>query len=391
MGKQNNALLWVIVAILVVLGVVYFNQQANGPAEPAEETGPIVIGAIAPLTGDAAAYGTPDQNAKVLAVSEINAAGGVNGRELQVIWEDGKCNGTDATTAAQKLLNVDGVDIILGGSCSGETLAAAALTQPARALLLSAMSTSPDITTAGDLVFRTYPSDAFAGRLMAAYAAKELGFERAAIISENTDFAQGLRKVFSAEFIAQGKNIVFDEAFNTGDTDFRTLITKMKAGNPQVVYVITQTFTPSELILKQMKEANIRATVMGSDPLLDREALAANPALFEGVILPQVALDETNPKTKAFLDAYVAKYATEPEFPGYLAAGYDSVYLLVEAMEAVGEDPEAIAQYFNESVNDWPGAIGTFNFDDNGDAVISLNIGKIAGGEVVDLGPYPLE
>ncbi len=389
MGKQNNALLWVIVAILVVLGVVYFSQQpANGPEE---ETGPIVIGGIAPLTGDAVAYGVPDQRAKELAVEEINAAGGIDGRELQFIWEDGKCNGTDATTAVQKLLNVDLVKIILGGSCSGETLAAAALTQPARALLLSGLSTSPDITTAGDLVFRTYSSDAFQGKVMAAYADDKLEAKSVGVISENTDYAQGLRRVFVADSIARGMNVVFDEAFNTGDTDYRTLIAKMKTAKPDAVYVVPQTPTPGELILKQMKEAGIGAQILGGDVMLNREAIAANPALYEGAVLVEVALDESNAKTAAFVAAYTAKYGNAPEYPGYLAAAYDSVYLLAEAIDKTDStDPEKIAEYFNTQISDWPGAIGAFNFDENGDAVLVLNLRRVEGGQIIDLGPYPL-
>jgi branched-chain amino acid transport system substrate-binding protein len=383
---RNNSLLYAIVAILVVLGGIYF--WTKGEIGVPQESGPIVIGGLAPLTGDAAAYGVPDQQAKELAVAEINAAGGVGGRELKIVWEDGKCNGTDATTAVQKLLNIDQVEVILGGSCSGETLAAATLTQQARVLLLSALSTSPDITEAGDLVYRMYPSDAFAGKMLAVYAARELQAASAAVISENTDFSQGLRKAFVQGFIDEKKNIVFDEAFNTGETDFRTLLVKLRAANPAAVYVDTQTIAPAELILKQMKELGIKAVVFGTDPLLDRAAVAKNPTLFEGIVLPEVDLDETNAKTAAFIEAYKAKYGVEPEFPGYLAASYDSVYLLAEAMKAVGTDPEAVAAYFSDSVADWQGAIGTFNFDENGDALLGLNLRKIVGGEITDLGSY---
>jgi branched-chain amino acid transport system substrate-binding protein len=387
MGKQNNALLWVIVAILVVLGVVYFSQQpANGPEE---ETGPIVVGGLTPLTGDGVSYGDPTQRTTMMAIDEINAAGGINSRQINVVWEDGKCSGTDATTATQKLLNVDQVKIILGGACSGETLAAAALTQPARALLFSGLSSSPDITNAGDLVFRTYPSDAFQGKIMAQYAALDLGYKSAAVISENTDYAQGLSKVFSAEFIAQGENIVFDEAYNTGDTDFRTLITKLKAASPDFVYIVPQTYQPGELILKQLRELGVRAQLAGAETLVNRDAITSNPTLYEGLILVELAIDEANnPKAAAFVRAYTEKYDKAPEFPGYLAAVYDSVYLLADAMVAVGDDPEKIAAYFNTQVQDWQGTLGTFNFDENGDALLGLNLRKVVAGEVIDLGPY---
>src|SRR3989338_9250736 len=101
--QSNNKMLWGIVVILVVLGALYFGLQKQSTTVTTEEIGPIKIGAIAPLTGDAAAYGIPDQRAKAIALKEINDAGGVNGRLIEVIWEDTKCTGTDATTATQKL------------------------------------------------------------------------------------------------------------------------------------------------------------------------------------------------------------------------------------------------------------------------------------------------
>ena len=113
----------------------------------------IRIGAIGPFTGDAAVYGQSEKNAIELAVQEINLDGGINGKKLEVIYEDGKCNGMDAATAAQKLINVDKVDIILGGVCSGETLAIAPLAEANEVLVFSSFSSSPDVTNAGDFIF----------------------------------------------------------------------------------------------------------------------------------------------------------------------------------------------------------------------------------------------
>ncbi|MBI4598986.1 ABC transporter substrate-binding protein [Candidatus Uhrbacteria bacterium] len=396
--KRVNGWFGVAFLALILVGAGCAGQQpVSGRQEGTnamikKDTSPIVVGGIAPLTGEAAAYGVPDQNAKMLAVEEINAAGGINGRELKIVWEDGKCNGTDATTAVQKLLNVDKVKVILGGSCSGETLAAAQLTQSARALLFSGLSSSPDLTTAGDLVFRTYPSDAFAGKMVATYASKELGLKRAAIISENTDYAQALRRVFKEAFTEEGNEVVADEAFNTGETDFRTLVLKVKEQNPSVVYVAVQTLTPAEFILKQLGESGLKVQIIGSDSMLDRDFIKNHAELFEGIVSSELSLDESTSKTGGFVNAYTTKYAHAPEYPGYLAAAYDSVYLIAEAMKATGStDPEAIATYFNDTVKDWQGALSTFNFDDNGDAVLNLNMRKIVGGEITDLGPYAIE
>ena len=371
--NKQNGLLWAIGGVLIILGVIYFSVTGGS-------TNTLKIGVLAPLTGDAAYAGTAIQKSNDLAVSEINAAGGVNGRQIELVYEDSKCEGATATTSTQKLINVDGVKFILGGTCSGETLAAAPITQEARVLLLSPTATSPDLTNAGDLVFRTYPSDDFEAKMVAAYA-KENGLARAAIISENTDFAQGVRNAFKTSYEGE---LVFDEAYNTGETDFRTLITKMRAANPQMVYVSVQTNVSGELILKQLEESGMNVAVFAVNSMLDRNAIAANASLYEEAIMAEVQLPSEG-KAVAMLAAFETMYGSASEFPAFTASAYDSVYLLAEAIAAVGEDPEAVAGYFSYQVVDWPGAIGTFNFDENGDAEVELTLVQVIGGELVPL------
>ncbi|TAL50166.1 hypothetical protein EPN81_03550 [Patescibacteria group bacterium] len=371
--NKQNALLWAIGGVLIILGVIYFSVTGGS-------TSAIKIGVLAPLTGEAASYGAMVQKAYDLAVSQLNDAGGVNGKQIQLIYEDTKCDGATATTSAQKLVNVAGVKFILGGTCSGETLAAAPITQEARVLLLSPTATSPDITTAGDLVFRTYPADDFEAKLVADYAVGH-NLLRAAIISENTDFAQGVRNAFKTSY--QGE-LVFDEAYNTGETDFRALITKMRAANPQMVYVSAQTNVSGELILKQIQESGMNAGVFAVNSMLDRRAIAANASLYEETVMAEVQLP-TEGKAVAMLVAFEDAYGSASEFPAFTASAYDAVYLLAEAIAAVGEDPEAVAGYFSYQVVDWPGILGTFNFDENGDAEVELTLVQAVGGQIIPL------
>ncbi len=371
--KNNNALLWTIGIVLIVLGFVYFSATGGSG-------GTLKVGVLTPLTGDAASYGTAMQRAYDLAVSQINAAGGVNGKNIELVYEDSKCDGAAATTATQKLVSVDGVKFILGGTCSGETLAAAPITQAARVLLLSPSATSPDITDAGDLVFRTYPSDDFEAKMVASYA-ESTGQMRAAIISETTDFAQGVRNAFKASYTGE---VVFDETFNSGETDFRTLITKLRAANPQMVYVSPQSPAAGELILKQIAESGMNVAVFANNAMIDRSAIAANPSLYEEVVMAEVQLPSEG-KAVDMLTAYEAMYGNSPEFVAYTASAYDSVYLLAEAVGSVGEDAEAVAGYFGYQVVDWPGAIGTFNFDENGDAEVELTLVQAISGALVPL------
>lgn len=371
--KTNNTLLWAIGLALIVLGFIYFTATGGSG-------GTLKVGVLTPLTGDAASYGTAIQRAYDLAVSEINAAGGIDGKQIELVYEDSKCDGAAATTSTQKLVSVDQVKFILGGTCSGETLAAAPITQVARVLLLSPSATSPDITEVGDLVFRTYPSDDVEAKMVAAYA-ESTGQMRAAIISEATDFAQGVRNAFKASYTGA---VVYDETFKSGETDFSTLIAKLRAANPQMVYVSPQSPVAGELILKQIAESGMNVAVFANNAMINHSAIAANPSLYEEVVMAEVQLPSEG-KAANMLFAYEVMYGNSPEFVAFTASAYDSVYLLAEAIAAEGENAEAVAGYFSYQIVDWPGAIGSFNFDENGDAEVELTLVQTISGALVPL------
>ncbi|MCR4313870.1 MAG: penicillin-binding protein activator [Candidatus Uhrbacteria bacterium] len=371
--NKQNALLWAIGGVLIILGVIYFSVTGGTPST-------LKIGVLTPLTGDTAAYGTAMQRAYDLAVSQVNAGGGVNGKQIELLYEDAKCDRDAAAAATQKLVNVEGVKFILGGTCSGETLAAAQITQGARVLLLSPSATSPEITQAGDLVFRMYPSDAFEAKMVADHAIKN-DHRRAAIISEATDFAQGVRNAFKESYTG---TVVFDETFTSGEIDVPALITRLRAANPQMVYVSPQSPVAGERILKQINESGMNVAVYANNAMLNRSAIAANPSTYEEVVMAEVQIP-TQGKATSMLEAYTQLYGTTPQFTAFTASAYDSVYLLAEAIGLVGEDTEAVAGYLSYKVVDWPGAIGTFNFDENGDAQVNLTLVQVVSGELVPL------
>lgn len=393
--QRGGALVWVIIAVLVILGIAYWAGQrtttpGGPPASGAEiPSGPIVLGAMTPLSGEAIVYGEPLQRATNMAVEEINAAGGVDGHPIQLIWEDSKCTPQDGTTAAQKLVEVDKVKFIIGTGCSGETLAAAEITEPAGVLLFSAAASSPDVTNAGDFVFRTYPSDGVGGQVLATYLYNELGKRRLAIVSELTDFAQGLRKTMHSTFESLGGAVVASETYATGDTDFRTQLLKIKATSADAVYIVPQTPVSGNLVLKQLRENNVVGQVLVADPMLGKDDIAANAALYTSVYSATPELDPSRPVTQRYLTNYKTKYGKDPEFPAYQASSYDQVYMLKEAFETVGTDPAAVRDWLYK-VKDWPGAIGDITIDANGDPIIGYHIKLIESGELKDLGAYSL-
>lgn len=391
MKNRGSAAVWVVVAVVVILGAAYWlTRQSGAPGtSPTAELppGPVKIGVIQPLTGDAAAYGESEYRAIQVAVDEINQAGGINGRLIELAVQDGKCDPQAGGVAAQTLVNIDQVKVIIGGACSGETLAAAAITEPARVIVVSPSASSPKVTTAGDFVFRTYPSDALAGQVAAAYAYRELGMKKAALLTELTDYAQGLREVYKSTFEELNGEIVADETYNSTDTDFRTQVLKIKSANPDVIYVVPQSPTPGLTIFKQLRENNVRARYTTAEVLLDRQVVNDNAAVLEGVIGVELAVDyEGNAKARAFRDAHRAKFNGDD--PGSFAANaYDAVYLVKEAIAARGLDTAGIRDWLY-GVKNWPGTVGSLTIDSNGDPILGENVREITGGEVKDLGPY---
>ena len=391
---MKKAILSILVLFVLIISACAVQQPAQAPSEQKMEDkameqkelqGSYKIGVMYPLSGDAAAYGIPIQKTTKYAADEINAKGGVNGRKLELIYEDSKCNPKDGNAAAQKLINIDKVKVIIGGVCSGETMGAAPLANDNKVVMISPSATSPDITTkGGDFVFRLSPSDAFAGVVASDYAFKDLNLRKAAIVSEATDYSQGLRKVFKENFEKLGGEIVADETYNPEDTDFRTQMTKVKAGAPDVIYLVPQTPPKGVLLVKQAKEAGLKNQILTAEVLIGRDVIKNNAADVEGMIGIEQKFDDKAPKAAPILAKYRQDAKEEPPFPAFMSAAYDVVYLIADAIEKNGYDGEKIRDYMY-AVKDYDGAVGKVTIDQNGDVVLDFSVKQAKNGELVIL------
>lgn len=342
----------------------------------------IVMGAVMPLSGDASSYGEPISQQLMLAVDNINEAGGIDGKMVEVKLEDGKCNPKDASTAATKLIDVDGVKVIFGGVCSGETLGMAPIVEQSEVILISPSATSPDITDAGDYVFRTAPSDAYAAKV-AAEKAIEMGFTKAAILHETTDYAQGLQKTFKSVFEANGGEVAAVESFSTEDTDLRTQALKIKNTNPDAVYVVPQTPAKGTLAVKQLQEQGVEAQLFTAELLIGRDVAQENAELFDGMIGVEADFDDEGGLASEVLAEYTAEYG-EPPWPFYQAAVRDALYVVADAIGEHGYDAPEIKDALYATKN-WEGAVGDLTFDENGDPVLSFRVMQIVDGNVAEL------
>ncbi|MCY4577029.1 MAG: ABC transporter substrate-binding protein [Candidatus Kaiserbacteria bacterium] len=376
-GKKVGA----IVIILLILGLGYYFVQGSAPGEG--EDAVISIGFVGPLTGDAVSYGEPISNAVRMAVDTINQAGGVDGKMLKVIYEDGRCTNEDALSATQKLVNVDGVKMIIGGVCSGETFAMLSVTDAAGVIVISPSSSSPDLTGAGRYFFRNSPSDAEGGRQLAQIVTQE--YKKVAIISEETDYAQGFARVFREYVPLLDGEVVADENFAPETSDFRSILTKIKAAEPEAIFVNPQTEIAGGTIVKQARELGITVPLFGSNVTGGTKSAEIAGDHIEGLVFVDApGLRPSNPKANAFLEQYNARYG-ESGIPFYTAAAHDIVYLFAQAIEMVGsaDDTEALRDYLS-TMGNFAGVVGSYRFRPDGDPEgIGFISKKIENGEIV--------
>ncbi len=367
---------------------------------PADPENPLVIGSMDALTGVAESYGIPLQQAKLLAVEEINAAGGINGRELRIIFEDSKCAAQDAITAYNKLTDVDGVKIILGTTCSGSMLGAAPLAEQEGVVMLSASATSPDIASAGGYIFRTAINDLQLG-VDTGNTMWGDGVREVATITESTDYAEGARRTSVAQFEKLGGTVVAAEGYSSDTLDFRTQLTKLINAEPDAILLSAQGEVSGGTIIKQARELSylgpIYSEIVPTAP--DALSIAADAATGLKAIVPNPNLNTS--AGKDFLEAYRERYGAVAPLPWFMGSAYDDVYIAAECLGQTGDDQNADA--FRDCLNDltFSGSIGDdYSFDENGDVAGLTNvvIEVLPLGERTDenlgyvvLGPAPSE
>jgi branched-chain amino acid transport system substrate-binding protein len=351
----------VIIVVLIIVAIVLGITQPWKPGEPEV----IKIGAILPLTGDAAEYGKNGQMGIDLAVEEINDEGGINGKLVEIIYEDSKADPKEGVVAFNKLNDIDQVPIIIGPFASSVTLAVAPVAEEKRVVLLSPVSSAPAITDAGDYIFRNSTTDEYEGPVMANYAMKELGYTKFATFTINNDYGQGLAKVFADTVTANGGKILIQETFEPSSTDFKTQLLKIKEEEPQALYIIGQKEVPNILIDMQeldFTSPQIISSVMFEDP----DNIEKAPDIAEGVIYSFPSFDplEGDDVAKDFGAGFEKKYRKTPEI--FAALSYDAAKITALAIKKGGYDSDGIKEALYK-ISDFPGVCGNTTFDENGD------------------------
>jgi branched-chain amino acid transport system substrate-binding protein len=333
----------------------------------------IKIGGIFPLSGEVAVYGLEARNGVILAIEEINAAGGIDGKQLELVYEDDEGNPEKTVNAYNKLVAKDKVKIIIGSLTSGCTMAITSKAQAQQVLLVAPAATAAAITDAGDFIFRACFIDEFQGTVGGRFAAGELGTERAAVLYDNgNDYSVGLKDNFIAAFEAGGGFVAASESYTGNDVDFNAQITKIKAANPDVVY-LPDYYNKVALIAKQLRAQGIDAPIMGGDGW-DGLTENAGDEVLNGFYSNHYAADSTDPKVRGFVAAYQAKFSSVPV--SFAALSYDSMYLIRDAILAAGSlDSTAIKDALAAINGSY--VTGNLSFDANHNPVKSAVIVEI--------------
>jgi branched-chain amino acid transport system substrate-binding protein len=323
----------------------------------------IVIGEFGSLTGGTATFGTSSHAGTVLALEEINAGGGVLGKQIKLITEDNQSKPEESVTAVLKLIKQDQVKAVIGEVASSRTLAAAPTCQVNGIPLLSPASTNPRVTQIGDYVFRACFIDPFQGSTMAKFAVQRLGAKRIAILTDTkNDYSVGLTEFFRETAKKLGAEIVAEESYSEGDIEFKAQLTAIKADNPDVIYVPGY-YTECALIARQARELGLDVPLLGGDGWDSPQTAEIGGKAVEGVyITNHYSPDDQRPEVRKFITDFQAKNGGKT--PDAMAVlGYDAMKLMADAIRRAGSTDGAKIRDALAATRDFPGISGRISMD----------------------------
>lgn len=347
------------------------NLNSKTKKKQHDKNNQLTIGLVSLMTGSHAVYGKNVHNGVMLALEEINHSGGINGRPIEIILEDEGADPKGASNAVQKLITIHNVPVIIGPASSSGVMAAAPIANQKEVVLLSPGAASPNISNAGEYIFRNRASGSAESRAIADFAVNYLHLKKIVILQITTDYGSGFKSIFEQDFKLLGGEIIAIEYFNSGASDFRSQITKLKSLNPEGIYIIG---VPIEVgnILKQCKEIAFKPIVltnnMESDELLKIAGDAANGIYFA---IPAYNPESEDILTKSFNEKFRKKYGYNSDM--FAANGYDAVNIIVKCIKEKGYSgpliKEALYTLKFSVVNG-----GNIRFDSNGDVIKPLII-----------------
>jgi len=337
----------------------------------------IKVGEFASLTGKEATFGTSSHEGTLLAVEEINAAGGVLGKKIELLTEDDQTKAGEPANAVNKLISKDGVVAILGEVASSRSLEAAPICQQSQIPMISPASTNPAVTKTGDYISRVCFTDTFQGAALANFATEKLSAKKVAILTDvKSDYSKGLASNFKAKYLSNGGQVVTELDFNGGDKDFKGQLTAIKGASPDAIF-LPGYYTDVALICIQAKQLGITVPIFGGDGWESETLLSIGKEAMDGnYFSTHCSADQGTPKMTAFVAAYKKKY--HGKTPDAMAVlGYDSAMVLADAMKRAGTTEGPKLRDAISATKDFDGVSGKFSLNADRDAVKALVFIKI--------------
>ncbi|MDD5148725.1 MAG: penicillin-binding protein activator [Candidatus ainarchaeum sp.] len=359
-------------SVLLILGCAQNPQQPS-----AKET--IKVGILTPLSGARAEAGEYSKRGLDFAVQEINSDNSKK-YSVELAFEDTQYDPKLAVTAFQKFRDIDGLKFVIGPYGSSEVLAIAPLAEQGRIILLTSSSQSTDVTNAGDYIFRSQISVGQEAPFWADFIYRKIGSKPLHLLLINTDYGESYQKNFVPAFEKLGGKIGVVEKFGSGDTDFRTALSKIKDSETGGILMVTMPKSAG-LILKQAKEMGIETSFFASSVFEGQELFDAAGGAEEGIVYPYpYDVESADTAMKTYKEKYYAKYNEIPEMIS--ANAHDALMLLDYCFEKTGNDVEKIKACLY-SIKDFEGASGTITFDKNGDVTKPLIVKIVKNGKFV--------
>jgi branched-chain amino acid transport system substrate-binding protein len=349
------------------------------PAKPYEGDD-LVIGHYGSLTGTTATFGISTDNAIKMAFEEINAKGGVLHKKLVLVSEDDGSKTEQVPSVVQKLINQRNVLALMGEVASSRSLAAAPIAQKAKVPMISPSSTNPKVTQVGDYIFRTCFIDPFQGTVMAKFAKNNLRATKAAILTDvANDYSKGLTEYFKDEWTKSGGEIVAEESYSEGDTDFQAQLTNIKAANPDVIYVPGY-YTEVGSIAVQARRLGVNQVMMGGDGWDSPKLFEIGKSAVQGCYFSNhYSAQSKDPKVVKFVSAYKKEYGEVPD--ALAAVAYDAAYILADAIKRSGGTDRAKLRDAIAATKNFPGVTGNITIDKDRNAIKPAVVLKVVGNE----------
>jgi branched-chain amino acid transport system substrate-binding protein len=367
-----------LLMLLLAAGLVAVGCSGSRSTETANE---IVVGEYGSLTGTTATFGTSTKNGVDMALDAVNKAGGVLGKQVRVIVEDDQGRPEEAQTVVTKLITKDRVVAVLGEVASSRSLAAAPVAQQNAIPMISPSSTNPKVTEVGDYIFRVCFIDPFQGLVMAKFATNTLKVKNVAVLRDiKNDYSVGLADVFVENFKKMGGNIVADQSYSEGDTDFSAQMTSIKSKNPQAIFVPGY-YTEVGLIARQEKKLGLNVPLLGGDgwdspKLTEIGGEALNGSYYSN----HSSMSDPSPAIQKFVSDYRARFGESPD--ALAALGYDSANLLVDAIRRAGSTEAARIRDALAQTKNFPGITGTITIDEHRNPVKPAVVLKVENGKL---------